>query len=69
MLMTRSRRQKRTWSMPDPNYLRSAQKCRELAATAHTDDARVVLLQLADDYERGLINIPSSLKPAKRQMQ
>lgn len=55
--------------MPDPNYLRSAQKCRELAATAHTDDARVVLLQLADDYERGLINIPSSLKPAKRQMQ
>ena len=55
--------------MPEAYHLKSAEKCRELASTAHTDDARVVLLQLADDYERGRINIPSTLKTAKERTQ
>jgi hypothetical protein len=40
--------------------LERAAKCRDLAATAHTEDARRVLLQMADYYEETAGSDPPS---------
>ena len=39
--------------MLEANFLKRAAQCRDLAATAFTDDARTVLLEMAEGYERG----------------
>ena len=38
--------------MSETDLLKRAAQCRDLAATAVTDEARVILLELADGYER-----------------
>jgi hypothetical protein len=40
--------------------LERAAKCRDLAATAHTEDGRRVLLQMADYYEEAASSEPPS---------
>lgn len=56
--------------MLEANYLKRAAQCRDLAATAFTDDARVVLLEMADGYERSAVDaVQPALKPEKRQTQ
>lgn len=39
--------------MPEAELLKRAAQCRDLAATAFTDDARTILLELAVTYEQG----------------
>ena len=50
--------------MLETNYLKRAAQCRDLAATAFTDDARAVLLEMADGYERSAVD---AVRPAVKQ--
>lgn len=55
--------------MLEANFLKRAAQCRDLAATAFTDDARNVLLEMADGYERRADAVRPALNQEKSQTQ
>lgn len=55
--------------MREAKLLKQAAQCRDLAATAFTDDARIILLELADGYERCAVAAQPALKQRLSQTQ